>query len=71
MWPPGVLSNQSNTSPPSDYGDDVWERVEAVGTAPVSAANTITAKAERKDALDAATSSIMAELAASFPERER
>ena len=39
----------------SDYGDDVWERVEAVGTGPVAAANTIMAKAERNAALDEAT----------------
>jgi polyribonucleotide nucleotidyltransferase len=54
----------------SDYGDDVWERVEAVGTAPVAEANSIVAKAERNAALDAATAAIKSELAGEFPERE-
>ncbi len=35
----------------SDYGDDVWERVTAIGTDPVSKANALTAKAERNGAL--------------------
>jgi len=55
----------------SDYGDDVWERVEAVGTSPVSSANTITAKAERNAALDAATAGIRAELATEIPRARR
>jgi len=55
----------------SDYGDDVFERVQAVGTDRIAKANTITAKAERNAALDAATTGILDELAPEFPERER
>ena len=54
----------------SDYGDDVWERVEAVGTGPVASANEIVAKAERNAALDAATATIRETLAGEFPERD-
>ncbi len=54
----------------SDYGDDVWERVEAAGTAPLAAANQIVSKAERNAALDAATASIKDSLAGEFPERD-
>jgi polyribonucleotide nucleotidyltransferase len=42
----------------SDYGEDVWERVEAVGTGPLAEANKIVLKAERNAALDAATTAI-------------
>ena len=38
----------------SDYEDDVWARVEAVGTDPIAKANLVTSKAERNAALDAA-----------------
>ncbi len=55
----------------SDYAEDVYERVAAVGTDAVSKANTITQKAERNAALDEATESIIAELSTEFPERER
>jgi polyribonucleotide nucleotidyltransferase len=55
----------------SDYGDDVWERVTAVGSEKVSAANAFTAKAERNDALAAATATVMDILAPEFPDRER
>ncbi|MGO9197679.1 MAG: polyribonucleotide nucleotidyltransferase [Acidimicrobiales bacterium] len=54
-----------------DYGDDVYERVEATGTDRVSKANAITTKTERNEALDEVTDSIIAELAPEFPERER
>jgi polyribonucleotide nucleotidyltransferase len=54
----------------SDYGDDVWSRVEAVGTDPVSAANTITPKADRSAALAEATATIVSTLSGEFPERE-
>ena len=37
----------------SDYEDDVWARVEAVGTEPIAKANLVTSKAERNAALDA------------------
>jgi polyribonucleotide nucleotidyltransferase len=55
----------------SDYGDDVFARVEAVGTEALTRANTLTAKAERNAALDAATADIVAQLAGEFPDRGR
>jgi polyribonucleotide nucleotidyltransferase len=55
----------------TDYKDDVFARVAAVGTDAVSKANTITEKAERNTALDEATTSIIAQLSPEFPERER
>jgi len=54
-----------------DYEDDVWERVQEVGTERVAKVCTITAKAERNAATDDVTAEIMAELADQFPERER
>ncbi len=53
----------------SDYEDDVFERVQAVGTEAITEANKIVAKAERNAALDAATTFIIEALAAEFPER--
>jgi polyribonucleotide nucleotidyltransferase len=55
----------------SDYSDDVYARVEAVGTDAVVKANSISQKAERNAALDEATESVLAELLAEFPDRER
>ncbi len=55
----------------SDYGDDVMERVAAVGSGPVDAANRITAKAERNEALAQATATVIEQLAPEFPDRER
>ncbi|HTT85969.1 MAG TPA: polyribonucleotide nucleotidyltransferase [Acidimicrobiales bacterium] len=55
----------------TDYGDDVYERVAAMGTDAIAKANTITEKAERNSALDEATASIIASLTPDFPERER
>ena len=46
------------------------ERVEAVGTDRLAAANTIVSKAERNAALDEAAAAIKAELAGEFPDRE-
>ena len=54
----------------SDYGDDVWERVQAVGTDAVAAANIIVAKADRNAAIGDATSTIVSALAGEFPDRE-
>ncbi|MGA2838293.1 MAG: polyribonucleotide nucleotidyltransferase [Acidimicrobiales bacterium] len=54
----------------ADYGDDVWDRVEATGTAGLAAANILTPKAERNAALAEVTSEIVAELAEEFPGRE-
>ncbi len=55
----------------SDYGDDVWERVVAAGTDRITAANATQGKAERNDALAAATAAIAEELSPEFPERGR
>jgi polyribonucleotide nucleotidyltransferase len=55
--------------PQIDYGDEVWERVSAVGTDAVAKATTIVGKAERNAALDDATAEIMAALSAE-PEME-
>jgi polyribonucleotide nucleotidyltransferase len=55
----------------SDYGQDVYERVLAVGHDGLAKANTITTKAERNSAIDEATEAVVAELAPEFPERER
>jgi len=55
----------------TDYNDDVFERVVAVGTDAIAKANTITEKADRNAALDEATTSIIAQLSPEFPERER
>ncbi len=49
-----------------DYSDEVWERVVAVGTGPVTEASTIVAKAERNAATDAATAAILAQLGEEF-----
>ncbi len=55
----------------SDYGDDVFERVAQVGTDAIAKANVIVEKADRNAAIDAATESIIGQLSAEFPERER
>ncbi|MGP0003921.1 MAG: polyribonucleotide nucleotidyltransferase [Acidimicrobiales bacterium] len=54
-----------------DYGDDVFEKVAEVGAEAIETANAITSKAERNAALDAATDTIIEELAPEFLERER
>jgi polyribonucleotide nucleotidyltransferase len=53
----------------ADYEDDVFERVQAVGTDAITEANKIVAKAERNAALDAATTFIIESLSPEFPER--
>ncbi|HEY3942781.1 MAG TPA: polyribonucleotide nucleotidyltransferase, partial [Acidimicrobiales bacterium] len=54
-----------------DYQDDVWQRVEEVGTEPLARANQLTGKAERNAAIDGATQQVLTALADEFPERER
>src|SRR6202034_2379356 len=54
----------------SDYGEDIWPRVEEVGTQPLSAANKVTAKADRNRAIDEATKTILSTVSAEFPGRE-
>ncbi len=53
----------------ADYEDDVFERVQAVGTDAITEANKIVAKAERNAALDAASTFIIETLTGEFPER--
>ncbi len=53
----------------SDYADDVWAAVERVGTASIAKANTVTAKAARNAALDAAGEEIKAALGDEFADR--
>jgi polyribonucleotide nucleotidyltransferase len=55
----------------SDYEEDVYDRVAAVGTDELAKANTIVMKAERNAAIDEATANIMGQLIDEFPERER
>jgi polyribonucleotide nucleotidyltransferase len=52
-----------------DYTDDVWARVQAVGTDPIAKANLVTAKAERNAALDGAGKEIQSALADEFEGR--
>ncbi|MFZ0665443.1 MAG: polyribonucleotide nucleotidyltransferase [Acidimicrobiales bacterium] len=54
----------------SDYDEDVYEAVAALGTDSITKANTITKKAERNSAIDEATDSIIAELSPKFEGRE-
>jgi polyribonucleotide nucleotidyltransferase len=54
-----------------DYGDDVFARVEAVGTDKLTPVAGITLKADREKAQGEAAKAIIAELADEFPERER
>jgi polyribonucleotide nucleotidyltransferase len=53
----------------SDFGDDVYDRVEAIGTAPLTTASAISGKAERAAATDVATRTIIEQLSKEFPER--
>ncbi len=53
----------------ADYEDDVFERVQAIGSDAVAEANTVVSKAERNTALDAASTFIIDTLAPEFPER--
>ncbi len=57
--------------PQLDYGDDVWERVVAVGSEGLTRATTIVAKAERNAALDEAGSHIGTTLEEELSGRER
>jgi polyribonucleotide nucleotidyltransferase len=57
--------------PQIDYGDDVYARVEAIGSASLDEASRIAPKAERNAAFDVAVASIIEQLAPEFPERER
>ena len=54
-----------------DYGDDVWDRVVAVGTDRIAEASTVVSKADRATAIDAATTAITEELAVELEGREK
>ena len=58
-------------TPIVDYGDDVWERVSAVGSSKLDPATRIVIKAERNEAIDTATAEIIAELSGEFVGREK
>jgi polyribonucleotide nucleotidyltransferase len=51
----------------TDYADEVFERVTAVGADAIGKANSFTEKAERNAALDEATTQIIEQLARSSP----
>ena len=53
----------------SEYADDVFQRVVAVGQEALEQANDFTSKSERAAALDAATASIVEQLTGEFPDR--
>ncbi|HUQ39326.1 MAG TPA: polyribonucleotide nucleotidyltransferase [Acidimicrobiales bacterium] len=55
----------------ADYGDDVWEKVVAVATDSIKAANAIADKTARNLALDEAGTTTMATVSADLPEREK
>ena len=55
--------------PQLDYKDDVYARVEALGTTSLSDANKLTTKTERNNALDAATQSLIEQLSSEFEGR--
>ncbi len=58
-------------TPVLDYGDDVFERVAAVGTDKLEPATHIVIKAERNEAIEKAGAEIAAELSGAFEGRER
>ena len=55
--------------PQADYGDDVYARVEALGTESLTKANAVPGKADRAAAVDAATAALVATLSGEFPNR--
>ncbi|MEX2659882.1 MAG: polyribonucleotide nucleotidyltransferase [Acidimicrobiales bacterium] len=57
--------------PKADYGDDVFARVEKVGTDSIKKAGSIAQKAERNAATDEATRAIRDQLADEFPGRDK
>ncbi len=55
----------------TDYAEEVYARVTAVGSDALAKANTITQKSERNAAVEDATAQIVTQLSGEFPERER
>ena len=58
-------------TPVLDYGDDVFERVSAVGASKLEPATRLVIKAERNEAIDKAGAEIAAELSGEFEGREK
>ena len=58
-------------TPVLDYGDDVFQRVAAVGTDKLEPATRIVIKAERNEAIEKAGAEIAAELSGEFEGREK
>ncbi len=58
-------------TPVLDYGDDVFQRVAAVGTDKLEPATRLVIKAERNEAIDKAGAEIAAELSGAFEGREK
>jgi polyribonucleotide nucleotidyltransferase len=54
-----------------DYGQDVYERVEALGSERIAKVTTISLKSEREAAIDAAKAALVEELSGEFAGRER
>ena len=57
--------------PQVDYGEDVWQQVQEVGSEMIAKASTIVAKAERNAAVEAAQAQITAELWETYAGREK
>jgi polyribonucleotide nucleotidyltransferase len=55
----------------ADYGDDVWSRVEELGSPGLTKATMIVAKADRNAAIDEVSASLLADLGSEFEGRER
>ena len=58
-------------TPVLDYGDDVFERVSAVGASKLEPATRLVIKAERNEAIEKAGAEIAAELSGEFEGREK
>jgi polyribonucleotide nucleotidyltransferase len=57
--------------PRHDYGDDVWERVEAAGASRIAKVTTISQKSEREAALAETAAALVEEVGPDFPGREK
>ena len=55
--------------PQLDYSDDIYARVEAIGSGPLGEAGTIAVKADRNAATDAAVAAILEQLSTEFEGR--
>ena len=57
--------------PRRDYGDDVWERVEAAGASQIGKVTTISLKSEREAAMAETAAALVEEIGPDFPGREK